>query len=68
MQYNTYGDVYLVLGIFEDHILNFQSWLQTTADGLDRRTGRRAIIQLAQSEVKAAAAALAPAAPAAAAE
>ena len=51
----------MVLGIFEDHILNFQSWLQTTADGLDRRTGRRAIIQLAQSEVKAAAA-LAPAA------
>jgi hypothetical protein len=50
----------LVLGIFEDHILNFQSWLQpTAADGLDRRTGRRAIIQLAQSEVKAAAAAAA---------
>ena len=47
----------MVLGICEDHILNFQSWLQTTADGLDRRTGRRAIIQLAQSEVKAAAAA-----------
>ena len=59
LQYNTYGDVDLVLGIFEDHILNFQSWLQTTADGLDRRTGRRAIIQLAQSEVKPAAAAAA---------